>query len=97
MVFFCFCEHLESVRPSLFSKAVTHILPLMASFEVLNEVQRPTLSLIFEETFSKKKKLFFPFSLISKEYFFFVVPLLMWCRGTLGTRMMKDFIWKLDL
>ena len=26
----------------------------MASFEVLNEVQRPTLSLIFEETFSKK-------------------------------------------
>ena len=41
MVFFCFCEHLESVRPSLFSKAVTHILPLMASFEVLNEVQRP--------------------------------------------------------
>ena len=68
----------------------------MASFEVLNEVQRPTLSLIFEENVFQKNS-FFPFFLISKEYFFFVVPLLMWCRGTLGTRMMKDFIWKLDL
>ena len=93
MVFFCFCEHLESVRPSLFSKAVTHILPLMASFEVLNEVQRPASELNLRQNVFNKTL----FSFLSYFERVFFVVLLMWCRGTLGTQMMKDFIWKLDL
>ena len=80
MVFFCFCEHLESVRPSLFSKAVTHILPLMASFEVLNEVQRPASELNLRQNVFNKTLFFLSF-LFRKSVFCCTTDVVSWNPG----------------